>query len=112
LSLRVQQAEKEKTAWRIRDANEAIDKFLTEPRPEAEQFKIVAEVLKSRMDRNSGNSETTDKLIARYAALGGSSRPVLLYSKPIEMNEFCAARATANGPTSCSSHSGPGNMRR
>jgi hypothetical protein len=97
LSLRVQQAEKEKTAWRIKDANEAIEKFLVEPRPEAEQFKIVAEVLKSRMDRNSGNSETTDKLIARYAALGGASRPVLLYSKPIEMNEAQTARAMAGG---------------
>lgn len=97
LSLRVQWAEKDKTAFRRKDANDAIDAFLTQPTAGAEQFKIVAEVLKSRMDRDSGNSETTDKLIARYAALGGTDRPVLLHAKPIEMNEAQAARAEAGG---------------
>lgn len=97
LSLRVQRAETEKTAFRRKDATEAIDLFLKEPTGGAEQFKIVAEVLKSRMDRTSGNNETTDKLIARYAAMGGTERPVLLHSKPIEMNEAQAARAMAGG---------------
>lgn len=97
LSLRVQWAEVEKTAYRNKDANDAIDAFLAQPTAGAEQFKIVAEVLKSRLDRNSGNSETTDKLIARYAALGGTARPLLLHSKPIEMNEAQAARAAAGG---------------
>lgn len=97
LSLRVQRAETEKTAFRRKDATEAIDLFLKEPTGGAEQFKIVAEVLKSRMDRNGGNNETTDKLIARYAAMGGTERPVLLHSKPIEMNEAQAARAMAGG---------------
>lgn len=97
LSLRVQWAEVEKTAYRKKDANDAIDAFLAQPTAGAEQFKIVAEVLKSRLDRNSGNSETTDKLIARYAALGGTAQPLLLHSKPIEMNEAQAARAAAGG---------------
>ena len=97
LSLRVQRAETEKTAFRRKDATEAIDLFLKEPTGGAEEFKIVAEVLKSRMDRNGGNNETTDKLIARYAAMGGTERPVLLHSKPIEMNEAQAARAMAGG---------------
>ena len=97
LSLRVQRAETEKTAFRRNDATSAIDQFLKEPTGGAEEFKIVAEVLKSRMDRNGGNSETTDKLIARYAAMGGTERPVLLHSKPIEMNEAQAARAMAGG---------------
>jgi len=97
LSLRVQRAETEKTAFRRKDATEAIDLFLKEPTGGAQEFKIVAEVLKSRMDRNGGNNETTDKLIARYAAMGGTERPVLLHSKPIEMNEAQAARAMAGG---------------
>lgn len=97
LSLRVQRAETEKTAYRRKDATDAIDLFLKEPTGGAEEFKIVAEVLKSRMDRNGGNNETTDKLIARYAAMGGTERPVLLHSKPIEMNEAQAARAMAGG---------------
>lgn len=97
VSLRVQRAENEKTASRIKEANENIDRFLSEPRPNAEQFKIIAEVLKSRMDRNNGSSASTDKLIARYAALGGASRPLLIYSKPIELNEAQAARALAGG---------------
>lgn len=97
LSLRVQRAETEKTAFRKKEAVDAIDAFLLQPTTGAEQFKIVAEVLKSRMDRSDGNSATTDKLIARYAALGGTERPLLLHSKPIEMNEAQAARAAAGG---------------
>lgn len=97
LSLRVQRAETEKTAFRRKDAVDSIDLFLKEPTGGAEEFKIVAEVLKSRMDRNGGNSDTTDKLIARYAAMGGTERPVLLHSKPVEMNEAQAARALAGG---------------
>ena len=97
LSLRVQWAESEKTAFRKKDATDAIDAFLLQPTAGAEQFKIVAEVMKSRMDRNSGNSATTDALIARYAALGGTDRPVLIHAKPIELNEAQAARAAAGG---------------
>lgn len=96
LSLRVQRAETEKTEFRKKEAVDAIEAFLREPTP-AESFKIVAEVLRSRMDRSSGNSESTDRLIARYAALGGTDRPLLLHSKPIEMNEAQAARAMAGG---------------
>lgn len=96
LSLRVQRAETEKTEFRKKEAVDAIEAFLREPAP-AESFKIVAEVLRSRMDRSSGNSESTDRLIARYAALGGTERPLLLHSKPIEMNEAQAARAMAGG---------------
>lgn len=97
LSLRVQRAESEKTAFRKKEASDAIDAFLLQPTAGAEQFKIVAEVMKSRMDRNSGNTTTTDALIARYAALGGTDRPVLIHAKPIEMNEAQAARAAAGG---------------
>lgn len=96
LSLRVQRAETEKTEFRKKEAVDAIEAFLREPAP-AESFKIVAQVLRSRMDRSSGNSESTDRLIARYAALGGTDRPLLLHSKPIEMNEAQAARAMAGG---------------
>lgn len=96
LSLQVQRAETEKTEFRKKEAVDAIEAFLREPAP-AESFKIVAEVLRSRMDRSSGNSESTDRLIARYAALGGTERPLLLHSKPIEMNEAQAARAMAGG---------------
>ena len=49
------------------------------------------------MDRKGGDSATTDKLIARYAALGGTANPVLLHSDPIAMNEAQAARALAGG---------------
>ena len=97
LSLRVQWAESEKTAFRKKDAADAIDAFLAQPTRGAEQFRIVAEVMKSRVDRNSGDSSTTDALIARYAALGGTERPVLLFANPIKMNEAQAARAAAGG---------------
>ncbi len=96
LSLRVQRAETEKTDFRRKEAAEAINDFLKQPN-ESESFKIVAEVLLSRLDRSSGNSESTDRLIARYAALGGTERPLLLHSRPIQMNEAQSARAMAGG---------------
>jgi hypothetical protein len=97
LSLRVQRAETEKTAFRKKEALDGIDAFLNAPTGGSEDIKIAAEILKSRLDRASGNSETADRLIARYAALGGTNRPVLLYSTPIKMNEAQAARAMAGG---------------
>jgi hypothetical protein len=97
LSLRVQRAETEKTEFRKKEALDGIDAFLNAPTGGSEDFKIAAEILKSRLDRASGNSETADRLIARYAALGGTNRPVLLYSTPIKMNEAQAARAMAGG---------------
>jgi len=97
LSLRVQRAETEKTEFRKKEAIDGIDAFLNAPTGGSEDFKIAAEILKSRLDRASGNSETADRLIARYAALGGTNRPVLLYSTPIKMNEAQAARAMAGG---------------
>jgi hypothetical protein len=36
-------------------------------------------------------------LIARYAALGGTDRPVLIHANPIKMNEAQAARAAVGG---------------
>jgi len=97
LSLRVQRAETEKTEFRKKEALDGIDAFLNAPTGGSEDIKIAAEILKSRLDRASGNSETADRLIARYAALGGTNRPVLLYSTPIKMNEAQAARAMAGG---------------
>jgi len=96
LSLRVQRAETEKTDFRRKEAVEAINNFLKQPNGSG-SFKIVAEVLLSRLDRSSGNNESTDRLIARYAALGGTERPLLLHSRPIQMNEAQAARAIAGG---------------
>ena len=97
LSLRVQRAEAEKTTFRKKDALDAIDMFLKAPTDGNDKFKIVAEVLRARLDRTDGNSETANKLIARYAAMGGTDRPVLLYSTPIKMNQAQAARAMAGG---------------
>jgi hypothetical protein len=97
LSLRVQRAETEKTEFRKKEALDGIDAFLNAPTGGSEDIKIAAEILKSRLDRASGNSDTADRLIARYASLGGTNRPVLLYSTPIKMNEAQAARAMAGG---------------
>lgn len=97
LSLRVQRAEVEKTTFRKKEALDEIDMFLNAPTDGNDKFKIIAEVLRSRLDRTDGNSETANKLIARYAAMGGTDQPVLLYSTPIKMNEAQAVRAMAGG---------------
>jgi hypothetical protein len=97
LSLRVQRAETEKTAFRKKEALDGITKFVNTPTGGSEKLKIVAEVFRLRLDRVDGNSQTADKLIARYAAMGGTDQPILLYSTPIKMNEAQAARAMAGG---------------
>lgn len=97
LSLLVQVADNEKTPFARKEANEAINAYLAVPTAGAEQYKIVAEVMKSRMDRTAGNAESTEKLIARYSALGGTERPVLIHANPIKMNEAQAARAAVGG---------------
>lgn len=97
LSLLVQVADSQKTAFARKEANDAINAYLATPAAGAEQFKIAAEVMQSRMDRSAGNSQSTDRLVARYAALGGTDRPVLIHANPIKMNDAQAARAAAGG---------------
>ena len=54
------------------------------PLPGAEDFGMVAEVTLARIDRESGNSNSTAAIVKRFADKGGVNRPILLSSEPIK----------------------------
>ncbi len=95
----IQEAQKAKTNFAIKEAEKEIDAFMTAPPKGAEDFTIVAEILRTRLDRKSGNKESTDNLIKRYVAMGfGAERPMLISANPIENNsDIKATRMAAGG---------------
>lgn len=60
-----------------------LDKVSLEPLKGAEDFAMVAEVMRARLDRSGGEAKTTQALIRRFAESGGTSRPVLLHAEPV-----------------------------
>jgi tetratricopeptide (TPR) repeat protein len=94
----VQEAQSAKTDFNIDRANKAIDAFVALPPKGAERYTIVAEILRTRLDRIAGKPDSTNDLIKRYAAMGlGEDRPVLVAANPIKTNEAHAARMNAGG---------------
>ena len=53
------------------------------PLPGGEEFVLAAKVLRARTDRKHGAGASTDELVKEFAAMGGATRPVLLYSEPL-----------------------------
>jgi hypothetical protein len=97
LSLLVLIAKDEKDGQSVKDAAKALDDYIAEPTVGAEKFAIVAEVLRSRLDRDAGNAATTEALIKRYAALGVKGRPMLIQANPVEQNTSAIDRANKGG---------------
>jgi hypothetical protein len=98
LSSFVQEAQKTKTEYEINRAYKAIDAFVAAPPKGAESFGIVGEILRTRLDRTAGKSDTTNELIKRYVALGlGGDRPVLVAANPIKANLADLGRSQAGG---------------
>jgi len=79
---------------RIKKARVELDRYVAEPTKGAEKFAFVAEVLRSRLDRKSGDNSSTEALIKAYAELGSVGRPVLLQANPIERKGTLAIRDT------------------
>jgi hypothetical protein len=98
LSSFVQEAQKTKTEFEISRAYKAIDGFVAAPPKGAESFAIVGEILRTRLDRTAGKSDSTNELIKRYVALGlGGDRPVLIAANPIKSDEADLERAQKGG---------------
>jgi hypothetical protein len=97
LSLLVLIAKDEKDAQSINQAAKALDEYIAKPTVGAEKFGIVAEVLRSRLDRDGGSAATTEALIRRYAALGVGGRPLLIQANPVEQNSAAIDRANNGG---------------
>ena len=63
--------------------NTQLDVLIERPLPGADDFVLAAQVLRAREDRKSGSRASTDVLVRSFAAKGGATRPVLLYSEPL-----------------------------
>ncbi len=68
-----------------------LDKRLTlvtdNPLPGGEEFVLAAKVLRAKSDRKHGSTASTDELVKEFAAKGGASRPLLLYSEPLARDD-------------------------
>ena len=73
----------EPTAANRNRLNAQLDVLISQPLPGSDDFVLAAQVLRAREDRKSGLSESTDALVRSFAAKGGATRPVLLYSEPL-----------------------------
>jgi hypothetical protein len=92
LSSFVSDAKVTKDPYFITLAAEKLDGYISNPTPGAEKFAIVAQVLKSRLERSQGKTETTDALIKRYSELGVTGTPLLIHANPININNALAGR--------------------
>ena len=63
--------------------NAQLDVLIAQPLLGAEDFVLAAQVLRAHQDRKAGVSASTDALVRSFAAKGGASHPVLLYSEPL-----------------------------
>ena len=63
--------------------NSQLDVLVNQPLPGSDDFVLAAQVLRAHEDRKAGSGASTDALVRSFAAKGGASRPVLLYSEPL-----------------------------
>ncbi len=62
----------------------ALDNLINNPLRDSDDFSLVARVLKARLMRELDQPGATDELIKTFASAGGTERPVLLYSDPLD----------------------------
>ena len=82
LILRVRYEDTHATGLR-RDLLEKLDQVINNPLPGAQEFSLAAEVIRSKIDRDTGDAASTEALVRRFAQNGGVDRPLLIYSEPI-----------------------------
>ena len=63
--------------------DERLALLIEQPLPGGEEFALAAKVLRAREDRKGGSGDSTDELVRHFAATGGASRPILLFSEPL-----------------------------
>ena len=59
-----------------------LDQIASAPLAGAEEFSLAAEVIRTKLDGDSDAAVAT--LVRRFAERGGASRPLLLFSEPVE----------------------------
>lgn len=65
-------------------ARAKLDEIIAHPLAGAEDFALVARVMRARMDRKKGDAASTDAILKDFADKGGATRPMLLFSEPIK----------------------------
>lgn len=73
----------EPSASNRKELDERLAVLIDQPLPGGQEFVMAAEVLRTRIDRKTGSSASTDALVKRFAERGGATGPVLLYAEPI-----------------------------
>jgi len=89
---RLRQALLNQAEWQVRKYDPALlEKYeatlaqlIKEPLENSRDFVMVAQVMKARLDRSLDRPGATDALIERFAAMGGTKTPVLLFNKPLD----------------------------
>ena len=67
-----------------KDARELLDAIVAKPLPGGEDFALMAKVIRARADRKKGDAASTEAILKDFAAKGGASRPLLLFSEPLK----------------------------
>lgn len=65
-------------------ARAKLDEITAQPLAGGEDFALVATVMRARMDRKKGDASSTEAILKDFAAKGGATRPLLLFSEPIK----------------------------
>lgn len=86
----------EPTGANRRELDKRLAVLTETPLPGGEEFILPAKVLRARTDRKHGSTASTDDLVKDFAAKGGATRPVLLYSEPLPRND---TQSVAEGQT-------------
>ncbi len=67
-----------------REVIDKLNQVIEQPLPGAEEFALAAEVIRAKIDRKAGDAGSTEAIVKRFAEAGGATRPLLIYSEPIE----------------------------
>jgi hypothetical protein len=76
----------------------ALKDIIDNPLPGATEFGLAARVILARADRKDGNTETTADIVREFAAKGGATRPILLFSEPIERIDLTSNAGDGQAP--------------
>ncbi|MBN8502074.1 MAG: hypothetical protein J0M19_13100 [Sphingomonadales bacterium] len=89
----------EPTGANRKELDKRLGLLIDSPLPGGNEFVLAAKVLRARIDRKAGSATSTDALVKEFAAGGGATRPILLYSEPVARINL-EERSQADGDTS------------
>jgi hypothetical protein len=85
------QAEELNQPQEKKEARAALEDIIKNPLPGASEFSLTARVILARADRKAGRNDTTADIVREFTTNGGATRPILLFSEPIERIDMTAS---------------------